>query len=221
MSSKRKKPATVSKVQIKPRNTSQEFLIQSINENDITFAVGPAGTGKTLLATHSALKFFQELQFQKIVFCRPAVTVDEDLGALPGDLKGKLTPFMLPIFDALEWYLSPEVIDEMIEEKKIEIASIGHMRGRSFHRCVIVVDEAQNLTEEQMKMVLTRFGEGCKMIVGGDLTQCDLPKNKKSGLQMVKDKIVPRLPAGVGYVEFTVRDVERHPLVAEILKVIG
>lgn len=207
-------------INIKPRNKTQQLLLDTISENDITFAIGPAGTGKTLVATHFALKELMARRYNKIIFSRPAVAADEDLGYLPGTEGEKLDPYMLPIYDCLEWYLTRYQIEDMKEEGILEMAAIGFMRGRSFYDSIIVVDEAQNLTRAQMKMVLTRFGEGCKMIITGDPTQCDLPTKADSGLVLACELIAAKVP-GVGGVEFTAKECVRHPVVGRILTALG
>lgn len=201
---------------VKPRNKNQELLIKSIEQNDVTFGIGPAGTGKTLVSSHLALKYLQEHKHQKIIFSRPAVSADEDLGFLPGSLQDKLDPYMFPIYDALSWYLQPEAIQDMLKDNIIEVASVGFMRGRSFYNSFVVIDEAQNLTKAQMKMVLTRFGEGCKMVINGDLTQCDLFNKNDSGLLLAYE-IFKKNTEGVGLIEFENKDIERHPVVGRIL----
>lgn len=215
-----KNPGVSKSVDIKPRNYSQEMYLNSIKENDITFGIGPAGTGKTLLAVLAAIDAYENGEVDKILISRPAVTADEEIGFLPGTAQEKLDPYMRPIYDAMNFVWSPTRIQDAFLKEELELAPVGFMRGRSFYRSFIIMDEAQNLTRQQMKMVLTRFGEGCKMVINGDPTQCDLPFNPhtndhNSGVTLI-DKLVGI--RGLGVVSFSTADVVRHRIVADIVK---
>ncbi len=205
----------ISGVSIRPRNENQEKIVKASAENDLVFALGPAGTGKTYIAVALAVKALKNKEVKKIVITRPAVEAGENLGFLPGDLKEKIDPYLRPIYDALEDMLPPEKLKFLIETNVIEIAPLAFMRGRTLHKSFILLDEAQNTTTMQMKMFLTRLGPGSKMIVTGDLTQIDLPEKVRSGLveslEVLKD--VP----GIGFVHMHARDVVRHKLVRSII----
>lgn len=209
-------------VKIIPRNRSQEEYMLTLADakKDIVFGIGPAGTGKTLIAVLTAIKLFKEGDIDKIIVTRPAVSVDEDLGFLPGTLEQKMAPWTRPIFDVLREYFTAREIEGMIEEGVIEIAPLAYMRGRTFKRSFIIADEMQNSTANQMKMLLTRLGEGSKMAVTGDLNQAD--RMKDNGLidfidQLRECQSVTRL----SYVTFGHKDIERHEAVKEILEVYG
>ena len=207
-------------VQIIPRNLNQESYVELLkNPNKhIVFAVGPAGTGKTMLAVQMAIKCFKEGSVKKIVITRPAVSVDEDHGFLPGTLNQKMEPWTRPIMDTFEEYYHPRDIKQMIEDNVIEIAPLAMMRGRTFKQSFIIADEVQNTTPSQMKMLLTRIGEGSRMAVTGDLQQADRPN--ENGLlefhNLVK-KYGETDMIGIAY--FTAKDVERHPVVKEVLSI--
>ena len=205
-------------VVIKPRNLKQQYLI-SLLENPnkhITFATGPAGTGKTLLSTLYAIRSLKEGSAQKIVITRPAVSVDEQHGFLPGSLVEKMSPWTRPMFDIFEEYYNSSEIGYMIKENIIEIAPLAYMRGRTFKHSVIIADEMQNATDNQMKMLLTRIGDGSKLIVTGDLDQHDRGY-QDNGLKKFTDRLAKKNSNMIGAVEFSKSEVERHPVVTEVL----
>jgi phosphate starvation-inducible PhoH-like protein len=186
---------------------------------DIVFGIGPAGTGKTLLAVQAAVKLFKEGQIDKIIVTRPAVSVDEDLGFLPGTLEQKMAPWTRPIFDVLREYFNAREIEGMIEEGIIEIAPLAYMRGRTFKNSFILADEMQNATQNQMKMLLTRLGEGSMMAVTGDLAQAD--RLKDNGLIDFTDRLAEANLSHIDIVNFGQGDIERHEAVKEVLKIYG
>jgi phosphate starvation-inducible PhoH-like protein len=204
-----------------PRNLNQEDYILKLQDTnkDIVFGIGPAGTGKTLLAVQVAVKMFKEGDIDKIIVTRPAVSVDEELGFLPGTLEQKMAPWTRPIFDVLREYFNAKEIEGMITEGIIEIAPLAYMRGRTFKNSFILADEMQNATPNQMKMLLTRLGENSKMAVTGDLNQAD--KLKDNGLinfvNLLKNRPTSRLDA----VYFNHKDIERHEAVKEVLDIYG
>lgn len=209
-------------VKIVPRNRAQESYMLTLSEakKDVVFGIGPAGTGKTLIAVLTAIKFFKEGAVDKIIVTRPAVSVDEDLGFLPGTLEQKMAPWTRPIFDVLREYFTARDIEGMIAEGVLEIAPLAYMRGRTFKRAYIIADEMQNSTANQMKMLLTRLGEGSKMAVTGDLNQAD--RMKDNGLidfinQLSKHGNASHLAS----VTFGHQDIERHNAVKEVLEVYG
>ena len=208
-------------VNILPRNKSQEsYVIKLLDDTkDIVFGIGPAGTGKTLLAVQAAVKMFKEGKVDKIIVTRPAVSVDEDLGFLPGTLEQKMAPWTRPIFDVLREYFDAKQIEGMIEEGIIEIAPLAFMRGRTFKSAFILADEMQNATPNQMKMLLTRLGEGSMMAVTGDLAQAD--RLKDNGLIDFTNRLVQADSAHIDIVNFGQGDIERHEAVKEVLKVYG
>lgn len=208
-------------VQILPRNRNQEtYLLALLNEyKDIVFGIGPAGTGKTLLAVQVAVKKFKEGQVDKIIVTRPAVSVDEDIGFLPGTLEQKMAPWTRPIFDVLREYFHSREIEGMIEEGIIEIAPLAYMRGRTFKQSYIIADEMQNATPNQMKMLLTRLGEGSKMCVTGDLAQAD--RLQDNGLIDFIRQLESKKTSRLDIVRFDAKDIERHEAVKEVLKVYG
>jgi phosphate starvation-inducible PhoH-like protein len=199
-----------------PKSAGQRDYIQAIGEQDMVFGVGPAGTGKTYLAMAMAVSALKQEKVSRIILTRPAVEAGEALGFLPGDLKEKITPYLRPLYDALQDMIEPEEMQRQMERNIIEIAPLAYMRGRTLSRAFIVLDEAQNTTTEQMFMFLTRLGADSKCVITGDQTQIDLPPNRRSGLieamQALRD--VP----GVGFVYFDERDVIRHELVQRIVK---
>jgi phosphate starvation-inducible PhoH-like protein len=212
------------KIQLVPKSLNQEKYIDLLNDSSklIIFAAGPAGTGKTMLAVLAALKAYKEGEISKIVITRPAVGVDDEQhGFLPGTLNQKMEPWTRPIFDIIAEYYRPQEIAKMLEEQQIEIAPLAFMRGRTFKNSWIIADEMQNATPSQMKMLLTRLGEGSKIVVTGDTQQTDR-KIKDNGLldfqQLVAKYQDCRFVAGV---EFGGKDIQRHPAVAEILKIYG
>jgi phosphate starvation-inducible protein PhoH len=208
-------------VTILPRNKSQESYVVKLldNSKDIVFGIGPAGTGKTLLAVQVAVKLFKEGKVDKIIVTRPAVSVDEDLGFLPGTLEQKMAPWTRPIFDVLREYFDARQIEGMIEEGIIEIAPLAYMRGRTFKNAFILADEMQNATQNQMKMLLTRLGEGSQMCVTGDLAQAD--RLKDNGLIDFTNRLTNSDSSYIDIVNFGQGDIERHQAVKEVLKVYG
>jgi len=202
--------------QIKCKTVGQKKYIDSIKKNTVVFGVGPAGTGKTYLAVCMAVTAYKSKQVEKIILTRPAVEAGEKLGFLPGDLQTKVDPYLRPLYDALEEMFGLETYAKLMERGVIEIAPLAYMRGRTLSNAFIILDEAQNTTREQMKMFLTRMGEGSKVVVTGDLTQIDLPDGKKSGLQHAV-----RILDGVDDIavcRLTDKDVVRHPLVMAIVR---
>ena len=208
-------------VQIIPRNKNQEqYVLKLLDETkDIVFGIGPAGTGKTLLAVQVAVKLFKEGSIDKIIVTRPAVSVDEDLGFLPGTLEQKMAPWTRPIFDVLREYFNAREIEGMIEEGIIEIAPLAYMRGRTFKQSFILADEMQNATPNQMKMLLTRLGEGSMMAVTGDLAQAD--RLQDNGLIDFTKLLKQANYTHLDIVRFEQGDIERHNAVKEILQIYG
>jgi phosphate starvation-inducible PhoH-like protein len=198
-----------------PRNVAQKMYLQSIQENDIVFAIGPAGTGKTFLAVAAAAAALADKSIKRIILCRPAVEAGERLGFLPGDIAEKVNPYLRPLYDSLYDIIGFEKVEKMIERSAIEIAPLAFMRGRTLNDSFIILDEAQNTTPEQMKMFLTRLGFGSKCVVTGDVTQVDLPTGKKSGLR--EARLILSHVEGIRFFDFTDRDVVRHPLVSKIV----
>ena len=215
-------PEKKHRVSLYPRNEHQKTYIQKLQDEtkNIVFAIGPAGTGKTLLAVQNGIKLFQEGKVDRIIVTRPAVSVDEDLGFLPGDVNQKMEPWTKPIFDVLgEYYLQREIVD-MLKENIIEISPLAYMRGRTFKNAYIIADEMQNATPNQMKMLLTRLGEGSKMVVTGDLKQADrLEDNGLIDFCNLLDRMRTLKHIDVQY--FEAKDIERHDAVKEVLKVYG
>lgn len=205
------------RVEIIPRNLAQEEYIFSITDGAVTFGIGPAGTGKTLLATLMAIQALKDGEMERIVVTRPAVSVDEQHGFLPGDLTEKMAPWTRPIFDVFEEYYNPKQIKHMLEDGIIEIAPLAYMRGRTFHSSFIVADEMQNATPNQMKMVLTRIGQDSKMVVTGDLNQHDRGFEENGLKDFIKR--INKNSKNISVVEFTKKDIERSPVVAEILDI--
>jgi len=204
---------------IKAKTVNQQKLVQSVKENDLVFALGPAGTGKTFVSVALAVRALKNKMVKKIIITRPAVEAGENLGFLPGDLKEKIDPYLRPIYDALNDMLPFEKLKFYMEREVIEIAPLAYMRGRTLHNAFILLDEAQNTTPMQMKMFLTRMGPESKMIVTGDTSQIDLPSNQKSGL---KEAVrILNQTKGIGFVELNERDVVRHKLVRDIIEAYG
>ncbi len=201
---------------IKPKSINQAKYLQAIKSNSLTFGIGPAGTGKTYLAVAMAVAAYKAKQVKKIVLTRPAVEAGEKLGFLPGDLGQKVDPYLKPLFDALAEMLGLEVYNRLMEKGVIEVAPLAYMRGRTIANAFIILDEAQNTTREQMKMFLTRIGEGSKVVVTGDITQIDLPYGKKSGLIEVSQILKDIEDISMNY--FNEKDVVRHELVMKIVK---
>ena len=214
-------PDKPKQVNIVPRNVTQEsYLLKLLDPSkDIVFGVGPAGTGKTLIAVQVAIKMFKEKQVNKIVVTRPVVSVDEDLGFLPGTLEEKMAPWTIPIFDVFKLYFTTQDIRNMLYEGIIEISPLAFMRGRTFHNCYIVADEMQNASTNQMKMLLTRIGRHSKLAVTGDLHQTDRPKD--NGLSDFIEKLNNRASKLIDVVSFAKKDVLRHKAVQEVLDIYG
>lgn len=200
---------------VRVKSFGQRQYVKSIKKNDITFGIGPAGTGKTYLAVVMAVAALKKGLVQRLILTRPAVEAGENLGFLPGDLKEKVDPYLRPIYDALYAIMGADHVSRLMEREVIEIAPLAYMRGRTLDEAFVILDEAQNTTPEQMKMFLTRLGFGSKMIVNGDISQIDLPHNAKSGLVQAQN-ILQDLPH-IDFVNFTSADVVRHPVVAEII----
>lgn len=198
-----------------PRNFAQKMYLQAIQESDIVFAIGPAGTGKTFLAVAAAAAALAEKSIKRVILCRPAVEAGERLGFLPGDIAEKVNPYLRPLYDSLYDIIGFEKVEKMMERSVIEIAPLAFMRGRTLNDSFIILDEAQNTTPEQMKMFLTRLGFGSKAVVTGDVTQVDLPAGKKSGLR--EARTILEGVEGIRFFDFTDRDVVRHPLVSKIV----
>lgn len=201
---------------IKARTPNQQLLVKTFTECDLTFALGPAGTGKTYLAVAMAVRALKNREVRKIILSRPAVEAGEKLGFLPGDMKDKIDPYLQPLYDALEDMIPNAKLKEYMETKVIQIAPLAFMRGRTLNDAIVVLDEAQNTTTHQIKMFLTRLGMGSKMIITGDVTQIDLPRTTASGLiQALK---ILRNVKGIGRVEFDKKDIVRHRLVQRIVE---
>lgn len=203
------------KANVTPKTTGQKRYIQAIRSHDVTFGIGPAGTGKTYLAMAMAVSALQEERISRIILTRPAVEAGEALGFLPGDLYEKIEPYLRPLHDALHDMLSADEIQKHTERGIIEIAPLAYMRGRTLNNAFVILDEAQNSTAEQMFMFLTRLGFSSKAVITGDVTQIDLPAHKKSGL--IEAQHALKKVEGIGMVEFSKRDVVRHPLVQRII----
>ena len=201
---------------IKARTPNQQQLIDAYNQNDMVFAVGPAGTGKTYLSIALAVKALKDKTAKKIILSRPAVEAGEKLGFLPGDMKEKIDPYLQPLYDALEDMLPQVKLQDMMEKNVIQIAPLAFMRGRTLSDAVVILDEAQNTTPAQIRMFLTRMGWNTKMIITGDMTQIDLPKTQKSGL--VEALQILNNVEGIGIVNLTGKDIVRHKLVTRIVK---
>ncbi|TPG08665.1 PhoH family protein [Rhodanobacter glycinis] len=201
---------------IKGRGPNQARYLHAIASHDISFGVGPAGTGKTYLAVASAVEALEANRVQRLLLVRPAVEAGEKLGFLPGDLSQKVDPYLRPLYDALYEMLGFEKVAKLIERNVIEIAPLAYMRGRTLNDSYVILDEAQNTTVEQMKMFLTRIGFGTVAVITGDVTQVDLPRNTRSGLRQAIE--VLRGVNGISFTFFTSRDVVRHPLVAKIVR---
>ncbi len=200
---------------IKGRGDNQQKYLHAIARHDISFGIGPAGTGKTYLAVASAVLALEEARVQRIILARPAVEAGEKLGFLPGDLSQKVDPYLRPLYDALYEMLGVERVSKLIERNVIEIAPLAYMRGRTLNDAFVILDEAQNTTVEQMKMFLTRIGFGSIAVITGDITQIDLPRHVASGLRQVIE--VLRAVEGISFTFFEARDVVRHPLVQRIV----
>ncbi len=207
-------PSSIRRV-VTPRNMAQKMYLQAIQDYDIVFGVGPAGTGKTYLAVAAAAASLQDKQIKRIILCRPAVEAGERLGFLPGDIAEKINPYLRPLYDSLYDIIGFDKVEKLLERSIIEIAPLAFMRGRTLNDSFIILDEAQNTTPEQMKMFLTRLGFGSKAVVTGDITQVDLPDGKKSGLREVRR--ILEYVEDLKFFDFNQKDVVRHPLVAKIV----
>jgi phosphate starvation-inducible protein PhoH and related proteins len=201
---------------IKAKTVNQQRLVQAVKDNDLVFALGPAGTGKTYISVAMAVRALKNKHVKKLIITRPAVEAGENLGFLPGDLKEKIDPYLRPIYDALNDMIPFEKLKFYMEREIIEIAPLAYMRGRTLNNAFILLDEAQNTTPMQMKMFLTRMGPESKMIVTGDATQIDLPHNQRSGLKEAV-RILGQVK-GIGFIELTDKDVVRHRLVRDIIE---
>ena len=200
---------------ISARNANQARMARSFDENDLTFALGPAGTGKTYIAIALAVRALKNREIRRLILSRPAVEAGEKLGFLPGDMKDKIDPYLQPLYDALEDMLPPLKLKEYMEAGTIQIAPLAFMRGRTLNDAVIILDEAQNTTTQQMKMFLTRLGMNSRMVVTGDVTQIDLPRSTRSGL--LSALRILRGVKGIGIIEYEKKDIVRHPLVQRIV----
>ncbi len=201
---------------IKCKTVGQKRYVDGIKQNSVTFGIGPAGTGKTYLAVCLAVQALKQKQVDKIILTRPAVEAGEKLGFLPGDLQTKVDPYLRPLYDALQEMLGLETYTKLMERGSIEIAPLAYMRGRTLSNAFIILDEAQNTTREQMKMFLTRLGDGSKMVITGDVTQIDLPDGKKSGLEHAAQVLAN--VEDIDIVQLTDKDVVRNPLVMRIVR---
>jgi phosphate starvation-inducible protein PhoH and related proteins len=201
---------------IRAKTANQKLMVQSIDKNDILFAIGPAGSGKTYTAVALAVRALKNKSIKKIILTRPAVEAGESLGFLPGDLKEKIDPYLRPLYDALDDMIPSDKLNYFMQNRIIEIAPLAYMRGRTLDHSFIILDEAQNTTDLQLKMFLTRIGANAKAIITGDLTQVDLPKNQKSGL--LKSTRILKNIEGIAHIELDEQDVVRHRLVKKIIK---
>jgi len=206
-------------VVVKARTANQRKMVDGINKSDIVFAIGPAGTGKTYTAVALAVRALKNKEIKRIILTRPAVEAGENLGFLPGDLKEKIDPYLRPLYDALDDMIPPEKLKVYLENRTIEVAPLAFMRGRTLDNCFVILDEAQNTTDMQIKMFLTRMGPSAKFIVTGDVTQIDLPKKQQSGLQTAL-RILTDIK-GIEIIYLNGDDVVRHKLVKEILRAYG
>jgi phosphate starvation-inducible PhoH-like protein len=207
---------TSGKKQVMPKSVNQRRYLDAIDQHDIVFGIGPAGTGKTYLAMAQAVAYLLAKRITRIILARPAVEAGEKLGFLPGDLQEKVNPYLRPLYDALYDMMEIERADRMLERGTIEVAPIAFMRGRTLNDAFVILDEAQNTTSEQMKMFLTRLGYGSKAVITGDVTQIDLPTARQSGLVEAM-KVVGNVE-GISFIHFDEKDVVRHPLVQQIVK---
>ncbi len=201
---------------IKARTPAQKLLVKDYSKCDMIFAVGPAGSGKTYTAIALAVSSLKNKEVKKIILTRPAVEAGEKLGFLPGDMKEKLDPYLQPLYDALGDMLPKAKLNEFIDEGIVQIAPLAYMRGRTLDNAVVILDEAQNTTKEQLKMFLTRMGRNAKFLITGDMTQIDLPPSQRSGLEFAVDNLSKI--TGISAIKFEVRDILRHPLVSKIVK---
>ncbi len=201
--------------EVRAKTFRQRQYIQYLRKNDLTFCTGPAGTGKTFLAVVVAVQELLANQYERLILTRPAVEAGEKLGFLPGDLQQKVNPYLRPLYDAINEFIDPEKVPNLMERGVIEVAPLAYMRGRTLNNAFVIVDEAQNTTPSQMKMVLTRLGFRSRMVVTGDMTQTDLTLNQQSGLTVAL-KILQNVE-GIAFCEFSQKDVVRHPLVQRIV----
>ena len=201
--------------EVRARTANQRVLVDEYAKNDLLFAIGPAGSGKTYTAIALAVKALKNKEVKKIILSRPAVEAGEKLGFLPGDMKDKIDPYLQPLYDALEDMIPPAKLAEYMTNKTIQIAPLAFMRGRTLSEAIIILDEAQNTSVQQIKMFLTRMGLGSKMIITGDMTQIDLPPQQKSGLKDAME--VLKDIKGIGFVHFNQKDIVRHKLVQRIV----
>lgn len=204
------------KQNIAARSHGQRHFVEAMRKEDMVFCIGPAGTGKTFLATAMAVALLREGRVERIILTRPAVEAGEALGFLPGDLKEKLLPYLRPLYDALGSMLEPEEIQRQTERGAIEVAPLAYMRGRTLNHAFVILDEAQNTTSDQMFMFLTRMGEGSRCVIAGDVTQVDLPRHKRSGLPEA-ERILKGVP-GIAFCHLDETDVVRHPLVQKVIR---
>ena len=204
---------------IRPKTANQKHYVDAIENNTITFGIGPAGTGKTYLAMAKAVAALQAKQVNRIILTRPAVEAGEHLGFLPGTLSEKIDPYLRPLFDALHDMMDQDSIPRLMQSGVIEVAPLAYMRGRTLNDAFIILDEAQNTTPEQMKMFLTRLGFGSRMVVTGDVTQIDLPSGSRSGLNIIRDILVDI--DDIAFINLNAEDVVRHSLVGDIVQAYG
>lgn len=204
---------------IRPKTANQKHYVDAIDQNTITFGIGPAGTGKTYLAMAKAIAALQAKRVNRIILTRPAVEAGEHLGFLPGTLSEKIDPYLRPLFDALHDMIDQDTIPRLMQAGVIEVAPLAYMRGRTLNDAFIILDEAQNTSPEQMKMFLTRLGFGSTMVITGDVTQIDLPSGQKSGLKVIRDILIDI--DDIAFVELTSHDVVRHSLVGDIVEAYG
>lgn len=199
------------------KNTAQEYFVEALRNSTITIGVGPAGTGKTFLATRVAIEKLLNKEVERIIITRPVVESGEKLGFLPGTLEEKIHPYLLPIIDCIEDHVGPTMTKKLLDTKRIEIAPLAYMRGRTFNYSYVILDEGQNATKEQMKMFITRLGIDSFMTINGDLDQSDLPNPRDNGLQMLSEKLVG-VNEEISFNMFRASDIVRHPLIGTVLK---